>query len=102
MKSGNYRIYDVRDKTERQESPIKVGKMAKLTMDEFVTFLEKGAVPKSNILIFDNVGKQIRWLQYYLENAGVEDYVFLDGGVGAWQAQGFDESGVQRAQNSAK
>ena len=102
MRSGDWRIYDVRDKTERQEAPIKVGKMAKVTMDEFVSFLDKGAVPKSKILIFDNVGKQVRWLQYYLEEAGVTDYVFLDGGVGAWLDAGYDEHGEKTVRGAAE
>ena len=93
MRSGDYRIYDVRDKKERQEQPIKVGKMAKVSLDEFVTFLEKGAVPSENVLIFDNVGKQVRWLQYYLEREGIEGYTFLDGGVGRWVEDGYDASG---------
>jgi rhodanese-related sulfurtransferase len=102
MRSGDWRIYDVRDKTERQEAPIKVGKMAKVTMDEFVSFLDRGAVPKSKILIFDNVGKQVRWLQYYLEKAGVTNYVFLDGGVGAWLDAGLDERGEKVVHAAAK
>jgi len=32
------------------------------------------------LLVYDKVGKQTRWFQYYLEQQGVKDYYFLDGG----------------------
>ena len=33
------------------------------------------------LLIFDQVGKQVRWLMYSLEAAGMTDYYFLDKGA---------------------
>lgn len=33
------------------------------------------------LLIFDQVGKQVRWLMYHLEVAGMKDYYFLDKGA---------------------
>lgn len=33
------------------------------------------------LLIFDQVGKQVRWLMYSLEAAGTTDYYFLDKGA---------------------
>ncbi len=33
------------------------------------------------LLIFDQVGKQVRWLMYHLEVAGMTDYYFLDKGA---------------------
>ncbi len=35
---------------------------------------------KKPLLVYDKVGKQTRWFQYYLEQQGVKDYYFLDGG----------------------
>jgi rhodanese-related sulfurtransferase len=32
------------------------------------------------LLVYDKVGKQTRWFQYYLEKQGIKDYYFLDGG----------------------
>ena len=37
----------------------------------------KGKLP----LFFDAVGKQVQWLQYHLEEAGLHDYYFLAGGA---------------------
>ena len=33
------------------------------------------------LLIFDQVGKQVRWLMYHLEVAGIKDYYFLSKGA---------------------
>lgn len=33
------------------------------------------------LLIYDAVGKQVRWLQYLLESKGFNNYYFLEGGV---------------------
>jgi rhodanese-related sulfurtransferase len=33
------------------------------------------------LMIYDAVGKQVRWLQYYLEQQGVSDYYFMNGGA---------------------
>jgi len=33
--------------------------------------------------VYDKVGKQTRWFQYYLEQQGLKDYYFLAGGAEA-------------------
>jgi len=35
---------------------------------------------KKPLLVYDKVGKQTRWFQYYLVQQGMKDYYFLDGG----------------------
>jgi hypothetical protein len=35
----------------------------------------------STFLVFDQVGKQVRWLMYQLEQAGIAEYYFLDKGA---------------------
>lgn len=42
---------------------------------------------KKTLLVYDKVGKQTRWFQYYLEQSGIRNYHFLDGG-----AEGYFES----------
>ncbi len=39
---------------------------------------------KKTLLVYDKVGKQTRWFQYYLEKQGMKDYFFLDGGSEAF------------------
>ncbi|MCA8963801.1 MAG: rhodanese-like domain-containing protein [Planctomycetes bacterium] len=101
-RSGDYKVYDIRDTKDRQDFPIKLPKIAKLPMDDFVTVLEKGAVPAEKVLILDNVGKQVNWLQYYLRRAGHKDHHFLLGGVGQWKKDGFDSDGNPIAAKPAK
>jgi rhodanese-related sulfurtransferase len=44
---------------------------------------------KKTLLVYDKVGKQTRWFQYYLEKHGVKDYYFLDGGSEAYDEARF-------------
>ena len=44
-------------------------------------FVSKKSSPDETLLLFDQVGKQIKWLQYYLEEYGYTNYMFLDGGA---------------------
>lgn len=92
-RSGEYKVYDIRDTKDRQDYPIKLPKIAKLTMDEFVAQLAKGGIPAENVLVLDNVGKQVDWLQYYLRKHGHKSHQFLLGGVEQWRKDGFDNEG---------
>ncbi len=95
VKEGTYTLFDIRDRKERNEIPMRLPGTKKVTLDEFVTFLKnEGAIPTSHLLFFGNVGKQTRWLQYYLEKYGRQDYYFLDGGVKRWVEEGFNPEGV--------
>ena len=89
-----WKLYDIRDRKERTEFPITVKGVVKISMDEFTTLLDKpGVIPAERILVIDNVGKQVRWLHYYLRRSERSEYFFLSGGVGAWREQGFDGKG---------
>ena len=78
-----YRVYDIREKSDRIAHPMTFSNDVRLTLDGFVAALRKGEIPKSKLLLYDNVGKQVVWLQYYLEKHGIKDYAFLKGGVRA-------------------
>ena len=81
---AGFKVFDIRDRSDRAAKQVRFNNDIGANMDEFIGFLEKGVVvPKEKILIYDNVGKQVVWLQYYLEKAGVKDYYFLKGGVKA-------------------
>ena len=59
----------------RQES-ISMGETGKLRK-----FLEAAKKSGRQLLVYDEVGKQVRWLQYYLQDMGIKNYYFLKGGV---------------------
>lgn len=79
-----FKVFDVRDRTDRAAKQVKFRDDVGASLDEFVGFLEKGVVvPKEKVLLYDNVGKQVVWLQYYLDKYGIKEYYFLKGGVKA-------------------
>jgi len=52
--------------------------------DKFLSVIVKpGNFKDRQLLIADAVGKQVRWLQYYLERFGYTNYYFLQGGAKA-------------------
>ncbi len=75
-------VVDVRDNIQKS------GKLAQLMvargipLDVFIpNFVAKGEHKDKTLLIIDQVGKQVKWLQYYLEEYGYESYYFLEGGA---------------------
>ncbi len=93
-KSGGYTIYDIRDRDERSKDPVKLPGIVKCNMDKFVKFLNKpGVVPKSKIMILDGAGKQVKWMQYYLEDMGHTEFYFLKGGYKQRVKDGFNPNG---------
>lgn len=92
-KSGDYEVYDLRDAREKAEYPMELPRMSAATLDQLHELLQDGKFPKSNVLLFDNVGRQVVWAQYYLERFGIKNYHFLDGGVAKWRADGRDSKG---------
>jgi rhodanese-related sulfurtransferase len=51
-------------------------------MDQLIKrIVAKGLLQDQTLLIFDQVGKQVRWLMYHLEAAGYTRYHFLSGGA---------------------
>ena len=53
-------------------------------LNELNDFLN--AVKKSGrtLLVYDEAGKQVRWLQYYLEQQNAGPYYFMKGGTQAF------------------
>lgn len=97
-KSGRYTVIDGRDMEEVQENPVKLNKIRVMHIDLMANLLKKKswAMPTSNLLILDNVGKQVRWLQYYFERNGVTNYYFLKGGLAQWVADAYDKNGNKK------
>lgn len=92
--TGGYTVFDVRDNKERSEYPINLPGIKKVSMDQLVKFLDKpGAIPSGQFVVLDNVGKQVKWLHYYLKRTERSDFFFLAGGVKAWKEAGFDADG---------
>jgi len=51
------------------------------SINKFDILLKRAKKKKIKLLIYDAVGRQVRWVQYLLERKDFEDYFFLKGGV---------------------
>jgi len=78
-------VLDIRDRLERDgfyifsgfEKSISLSDKDKEKLDKFMK-----DVIKSNkaLYVYDMVGKQVRWFQYYIESKGITNYYFMEGG----------------------
>jgi rhodanese-related sulfurtransferase len=75
-------IVDIRDRGQRdfllfpmREEHVKVDDKAALN-----ALIEQAKLQRKTLLIYDAVGKQVMWLQYYLVRRGARDYFFMQGG----------------------
>lgn len=83
-------VLDVRDRFQREGLSIFVGREYRVYLDDtkrLDRYIQKAAKERKGLLIYDAAGKQVRWLQYYLESKGVKDYFFMDGGIHAYYQQ---------------
>jgi len=72
-------VIDIRDdlqKTTKLAMPT-----VELPLDQLLVRLNAGEFKNKQLLIFDAVGKQVRWLQYMLKDKGYSNYYFLNGGI---------------------
>jgi rhodanese-related sulfurtransferase len=80
--SKNSIVIDIRDSIQRTQKLRGLKKVKKIPLDKFIpNFVEKKVHRDKSLLIFDQVGKQVRWLEYYLVANGYKDYHFLAGGA---------------------
>jgi hypothetical protein len=52
-----------------------------IPLDPLLELVTSRIWTEKRLLFFDAVGKQVRWLQYFLESYDYFDYAFLDGGI---------------------
>ncbi|HXK11036.1 MAG TPA: rhodanese-like domain-containing protein [Vicinamibacteria bacterium] len=78
-------LIDVRDAQQRAKTAEFARKAEWLSVDRLVRELDAAAFRSryqdKTLYIFDNVGKQVRWVQYALEAKGYSRYVFLKDGM---------------------
>jgi rhodanese-related sulfurtransferase len=75
-------VLDVRDLRQRDVVLFPMREMRAPLDDtsKLVAAVAEAKKTKKPLLVYDKVGKQTRWFQYYLEQQGMKDYYFLDGG----------------------
>lgn len=77
-------VLDVRDKYQRAGVGFYPGKERWVSLDQrekLQRYIQKAARSNKTLFIYDEVGKQVRWLQYALEKEGVKDYYFMHKGA---------------------
>lgn len=87
MDSNNRIVIDVRDKFQRAGVGFYPGIERWAALDDrkkLEHYIEKAKQENKTLFIYDEVGSQVRWLQYALEKAGVEKYYFMDNGARAY------------------
>lgn len=84
VSSKNTMVIDVRDKFQRDGISLFVGMEKRADLSEREELHRLIAVAKrenKTMLFYDNAGKQVEWLQYFLEDSQVASYYFMDGGA---------------------
>jgi len=80
-------VVDVRDKFQRAGVGFYPGIERWAALDDrkkLQAYIEKAKRENKILFIYDEVGSQVRWLQYALEKAGVSNYYFMDKGARAY------------------
>ncbi len=79
---GSAIVLDVRDKAQR-DTPLFPFQEERARLDEKTrldALIQRAKSEKKTLLVYDKVGHQVQWFQYYLESKGLKDYYFLNGG----------------------
>jgi len=90
-------VLDVRDKFQRGAAGFFPGKEAWISLDkeeQLRNYIYKARKANKTIYIYDEVGKQVRWLQYALESADMKNYYFMKKGAKAYYANMMKEMGI--------
>jgi len=75
-------VIDARDPMQRVQKFTVFDKALPIPLDKLVkNIIDKERMKDKQLLIFDQVGKQVKWLMYYLEDKGYKKYYFLKGGA---------------------
>jgi rhodanese-related sulfurtransferase len=84
-KSNKVIILDIRDPVQRDGLQIFAHRENVVPLDnaKLQKYVDKSKKENKTLMIYDAVGKQVRWLQYYLEDQRVKNYYFMKGGAEA-------------------
>lgn len=77
-------ILDVRSRNQREGFYVFSGYETIVSMEnkkQFKKYIDKAKKENKDLYIYDAVGKQVRWLQYFLEQQNAGDYYFMKGGA---------------------
>lgn len=84
----NCLVLDVRDPIQRLDR-LFPGNQRSVSLDKseqkkLNNYIEQSKREKKSLCIYDAVGKQVRWMQYYLKAKNITNYYFMEGGAKAF------------------
>lgn len=94
-------ILDVRDKYQRGAAGFFPGQEVWASLDDqqkIDNLIEQAKKENKTLYIYDEVGMQVRWLQYKLEKANFKNYYFMDKGAKAYYANMMKDLGISTSQ----
>ncbi|MGD8407984.1 MAG: rhodanese-like domain-containing protein [Thiohalophilus sp.] len=83
-------IVDARDPLQRAGYALFMGKERRASLSDEKKMREliaQAARDGDTMYVYDEAGKQVRWLMYRMEQAGVKDYYFMKGGANGFYKQ---------------
>ncbi|MCL7488117.1 MAG: rhodanese-like domain-containing protein [Desulfobulbaceae bacterium] len=79
---NNAMVIDARDPIQRTHKLPGFEKALPIPLDKLIkNVINKGNLKDKQLMIFDQVGKQVQWLMYYLVDQGYSNFYFLEGGA---------------------
>lgn len=80
----NIAILDIREPAQRgllELFPYRQDNISLDQKDRLVKYLDRIFKTGQTLMVYDEAGNQVRWLQYYLESKGITKYYFMEGGA---------------------
>jgi len=91
-------VLDIRDKYQRGAAGFFPGKERWASLDDrekLNKYIEQAKRENRPLFIYDEVGKQVRWLQYALEKNNIKDYYFMEAGAKGYYKQMMKDFGIR-------
>lgn len=77
-------IIDARDPLQRDGVAFFIGREKRASLEDnekMLALIENAAKKNQTVFIYDEAGKQVRWLMYRIEQKGLKNYYFMKGGT---------------------
>ena len=95
---GKSLVLDVRDKYQRGAAGLFPGKERWVSLDrtkEISAYIAQAKKDNKTLFIYDEVGHQVQWLQYTLEQENMPNYFFMANGARAYYADMMKQFGIK-------
>jgi rhodanese-related sulfurtransferase len=79
-------VLDIRETIQKNTINLFPMRQHSVSLDnnKLKSYVDRAKRENKTLMFYDAVGKQVRWLQYYLEDEGVKSYYFMKGGAKAF------------------